>query len=156
MHLNHILKMPNCPKCNAKTQKNQPCKLHTCKYAPKCFHHSKVKVGASNIAGRGLIARDDIRKGEIVADYKIGTTKLTRNEFMQRYPTGRATHVWSPGGNVYYDGSNLNKSVAGAANRGSGNNRANARINAGGKLITKQNIKRGSEILVSYGSAFRL
>ena len=148
--------MPNCPKCNAKTRKNQPCKLHTCKYAPKCFHHTKVKIGASNIAGRGLIAREDLKKGEIVADYKLGTTKLTRNEFMQRYPTGRATHVWSPGGNVYYDGSNLNKSVAGAANRGSGSNRANARINGGGKLVTKQNIRKGSEILVSYGAAFRL
>ena len=148
--------MPNCPKCNAKTRNNQPCKLHTCKYAPKCYHHTKVKVGASNIAGRGLFAREDIKKDEIVADYKLGSTKLTHSEFMRKYPSGRATHVWSPAGNVYYDASNLNKSIAGAANRGSNSNRANAKINANGKLITKQNIKRGTEILVSYGAAFRL
>ena len=148
--------MPICPKCNGTTRNGQSCKLHTCKFAPKCHHHSKVKVGASRIAGRGLIAREDIRKGEIVADYKLGTTQLNRGEFMRKYPNGRATHVWSPGGNVYYDGSNLNKSVAGAANRGSGSNRANSRINGGGKLVTKQNVKKGSEILVSYGAAFRL
>ena len=148
--------MPNCPKCNGTTRQGQPCKLHTCKFAPKCHHHSKVKVGASRIAGRGLIAREDIRRGEIVADYKLGTTQLNHGEFMRKYPNGRATHVWSPGGNVYYDGSNLNKSVAGAANRGSGSNRANSKINGGGKLVTKQNVKRGSEILVSYGAAFRL
>ena len=148
--------MPNCPKCNGTTRKGESCKLHTCKFAPKCHHHSKVKVGASRIAGRGLIAREDIRKGEIVADYKLGTTQLNHGEFMRKYPNGRATHVWSPGGNVYYDGSNLNKSVAGAANRGSGSNRANSKINGGGKLVTKQNVKKGSEILVSYGAAFRL
>jgi len=101
------------------------------------------------------MAKKDIPKGEIVADYKIGTTQMNRAEFLRKYPNGRATHVWSPSSNVYYDGSNLSKSIAGAANRGTGST-TNSRINGGGKLVTKRRIKQGQEILVNYGSSFRL
>ena len=146
----------SCPICNAKTKAGLPCKKHTCKFAPKCASHTKVQVKPSTIpgAGRGLFARQDIGRGEVISDYKIGTQKMNHAQFMKKYPSGRATHVWSPSKGIYYDGSNLQKSVAGAANRASGN--SNARINGGGKVVTKQSVKKGAEILVNYGSSYRL
>ena len=85
-----------CPICNGRTKANQPCRRHTCKFAPRCHTHTKVAVRGSNIAGRGLFARDDIRAGEIVGDYTIGTDRLTPAQFRAKYPSGRATHVWAP------------------------------------------------------------
>ena len=145
-----------CPVCNSKTKAGNPCKKHTCKFAPKCSSHTKVAVKGSNIpgAGKGLFARGDIKKGEIIADYKVGTNKMNHAQFINKYPSGRPTHVWSPSNGVYFDAFNLNKSVAGAANRGSGN--SNSMINGGGKMVTKTAIKKGVEILVNYGSSYRL
>ena len=145
-----------CPICNAKTRSGQRCKLHTCKYAPKCHLHTPVRVGPSNIpgAGQGLFARKDIKKNEVFGDYKVGTQELSRAQFRAKYPNGRATHVWAPRNQgPYYDASNLQKSVAGAANRGRSNN---ARINANGKLQAKANIRAGREITVGYGAGYRL
>ena len=146
-----------CPICNAKTKVGNPCKKHTCKFAPKCSSHTKVTVKKSNIqgAGKGLFARNDIARGETIANYKVGTQKMNHGEFMKKYPSGRASHVWSPSKGVYFDALNLNKSIAGAANRASGN--SNARINGGGKMVTKTGgIKKGVEILVNYGTSYRL
>ena len=71
------------------------CAKHkTCKYAPRCFHHTQVQVRPSQIAGRGLFAKEPIRKGAVVADYTHGTQALTQAEFLSKYPSGRATHVW--------------------------------------------------------------
>ena len=145
-----------CPQCNAKTKGGRPCKLHTCKYAPKCHHHTPLRVGVSNIpgAGRGLFARKAIKKGEVFGDYRVGTQELTAAQFRAKYPSGRASHVWAPRDNgPFYDGSNLQRSVAGAANRGRTNN---AKINANGKLVAKQSIRAGKEITVGYGASYRL
>ena len=145
-----------CPICNAKTKLGNPCKKHTCKFAPKCSSHTKVTVKKSNIpgAGKGLFARNDIASGETIANYKVGTQKMNHGQFMKKYPSGRASHVWSPSKGVYFDALNLNKSIAGAANRATGT--SNARINGGGKMVTKTAIKKGVEILVNYGTSYRL
>ena len=145
-----------CPICNGRTKAGQPCKRHTCKYAPKCHSHTKVQVGASNIpgAGRGLFAKADINRGEVVANYTVGTQRMTPAQFQAKYPSGRATHVWSPrGSTVYYDATDASKSVAGMANRGARNN---ARITGGGRIKALNRIPRGREISVSYGSGYRM
>ena len=145
-----------CPICNGRTKGGQPCKRHTCKFAPKCASHTKVQVGASNIpgAGRGLFAKTDINRGEVVANYTVGTQRMTPAQFQAKYPSGRATHVWAPrGSTVYYDARDASKSVAGMANRGARNN---ARITGGGRIKAKQRIPQGREILVAYGSGYRM
>ena len=146
-----------CPVCKAKTKANQPCKRKTCKFAPKCFQHTSVAVRPSSIAGRGLFAKKDIRAGEIVGDYTIGTDRLNTGQFRARYPGGRATHVWAPrAGGVYYDATDASKSVAGMANRAPSGGRNNARITGGGKIQAKSRVPQGREILVSYGPGYRL
>ena len=151
-----------CPVCNATTTQGRPCKRHTCKFAPKCHSHTKVAVQPSNIpgAGRGLFARDDIRANEVVANYTLGTQRLTPAQFRQQYPNGRATHVWASRGNrVYYDASDASKSVAGMANTGRayGTKRHNnAKITERGTIRALEPIPRGREILVSYGKGYRL
>ena len=146
-----------CPLCKGTTKDNQPCKRKTCKFAPMCFQHTSVEVKPSNIAGRGLFAKRDIRTGEIVGDYTIGTKQLTPGQFRAKYPNGRATHVWSPRGRgTYYDATDGSKSVAGKANRAPSGGRNNAKITGGGKLKAKQRITKGREILVGYGAGFRV
>ena len=95
--------MPNCPTCGAPTKAGGKCKNRTCKYAPRCHLHTSVKVGTSNIpnAGRGLFAKQRIRKGQVIADYTLGTERLTAAQFTSRYPSKRATHVWTPDGKVF-------------------------------------------------------
>ena len=146
-----------CPICNGRTKANQPCRRHTCKFAPRCHTHTKVAVRGSNIAGRGLFARDDIRAGEIVGDYTIGTDRLTPAQFRAKYPSGRATHVWAPrNAAVYYDAKDGSKSVAGMANRAPSGGRNNSKITGRGKIKAKHRIPQGREILVSYGPGFRV
>ena len=145
-----------CPICNGKTKNNQPCKRRTCKFAPKCHDHTKVEVKPSTIAGRGLFARAPIRKNEIVGNYTVGTQKLTPAQFLTKYPSGRATHVWAPNKSVYYDALNASKSVAGMANRAPRGGRNNAKITGGGKIKALAQIPQGREVLVGYGAGYRL
>ena len=149
-----------CPQCKGITAKGQQCRLKTCKFAPKCHMHTPVTIAKSTIPNLGnwMIAKKDIKKGEILADYTIGTKKMTPSEFRAAYPNGRATHVWAPKNeSVYYDAKNAAKSVAGAANtaRQTGK-RNNAVINNNGKMVAKMPIKKGSEVFVPYGSGFKL
>ena len=145
-----------CPVCNAQTKNGNQCRHRTCKFAPKCHHHTKVRVGPSAIAGRGLFAKADLRRNETIADYTLGTDTLTSTQFFTRYPTGRATHVWQHPSGTYYDARDLNKSVAGAANRAPKGKRNNARITGGGKLQVQRPVKAGTEILAAYGPGFRV
>ena len=144
--------MPRCPQCNGITKAGQRCKNLTCKFAPKCRLHTQVSVGQSTIpnAGRGLFARDDLRKNDIVGDYTHGTRAMSREMFQSHYPDGRASHVALIGG-VYYDAIDGSKSVAGKANRASRGGQNNARINQNGRLVLTKNINKGQEILLSYG-----
>ena len=145
-----------CPQCNGTTLQGTACRMKTCKYAPKCHHHTKVKVATSNIqgAGKGLFASKDIHKGEMIGNYRVGTKELTRAQFLSKYPSGKATHVWAPSNKgPYYDSSNLSKSVAGAVNR---SNKPNVRINGNGKLVARDKIPAGRELTTSYGRGYVL
>lgn len=147
-----------CPRCNGVTKHGAQCRLPTCKWAPRCHLHTEVEVRPSNIpnAGRGLFAKTTLRKGDVVADYKLGTEPLTAAQFLARYPNRRATHVALVHG-TYYDARDAHKSVAGMANRAPSGGRNNARINGNGRLeITAKTVPSGREILLSYGAGYRL
>ena len=145
-----------CPTCNATTKDGHPCRHKTCKYAPRCAHHTQVQVRPSQIAGRGLFAKEPIRKGAVVADYTHGTQALTQAQFDSKYPSGRASHVWRHPSGTYYDAHNLNRSVAGSANRAPQGKKPNAVITGGGKLKTRRSVRPGEELTVSYGRGYRL
>ena len=143
-----------CPRCDATTARGTPCQLRTCKFAPKCHHHTQVRVGPSNIAGQGLFARTPIRAGTTIANYRLGTQELTRAQFLAKYANRRPTHVWAPRqSGPYYDGSDLRKSVAGAVNRAKN---PNTRINANGKLVARRNIPAGRELTTAYGRGYNI
>jgi len=143
-----------CPICKAKTKAGNDCKLKTCKFAPYCHHHTPIKVAPSSIAGRGLIAKQTIPRGTIVADYTFGEP-LTLQAFQSRYPSGRATHVWRHPSGTFYDSEDVRRTVSGMANRAPSGKANNSRITGGGKLQTKRTIRAGEEITVAYGSGFR-
>jgi hypothetical protein len=145
-----------CPKCNGRTKAGAACQHKTCKYAPKCVHHTQLRVGPSNIAGRGLFAKEAIRKNAVVSDYTLGTEPLTAAQFHAKYPSGRATHVWRHPGGTYFDAIDGSKSIAGMANRAPRGGRNNAKITGGGKLKATRAIRRGEELTVGYGPAFRV
>ena len=143
----------SCEQCKGITKQNTRCRLPTCKYSPYCFHHTKVEVKKSGIqnAGRGLFARKDIKNKEVFGNYKLGTIKMTENEYQNKYPNNEATHV-AQIGNYYYDAKNPKKSVAGMANT---SKRNNSKINNNGKLVAKLNINQGKEIFLAYGKSYR-
>ncbi len=141
-----------CNKCIAKTKQGEQCRRPTCKWGPYCYQHTPLEIMDAGHKGEGLFATRDIKKNTVIADYKQGKP-LTQEQFEQKYPGGRATHV-AKIGRTYYDASNVACSVAGKVNSGRGRN--NARINNNGKLVTTKNISKGKEIEAGYSNAFRL
>ena len=70
----------------------------------------------------------------------MGTVRSAhKGAVLQQVPeNGKATHVWAPReSGPYYDARDLQKSVAGAANR---LKNSNAKINANGKLVAEKQI----------------
>ena len=149
-----------CPTCNGTTLGNRPCRLRTCKFAPRCRHHTTVEVKRSNIpnAGMGLFARAPIKKGEVLVNYTHNNERMTAAQFKKKYPSGKATHVAYVNG-AYYDGKDISRNVAGAANnagpRKSGRVN-NAYIAKSGNMKATKSIAKGREILTAYGAGFRL
>ena len=151
-----------CPTCKGKTLHNAPCRLKTCKFAPKCYHHTPVEVKRSGVpnAGMGLFARAPIKRGEKLANYTLNTERMTETEFKRKYPNGRATHVaYVRSKGAYFDGKDIRKNIAGAANTAGrrGNGRTNnAKITEAGYLTATKNIPTGREIFTVYGGGYRL
>ena len=125
-----------------------------------CHHHSPVEIKQTQSRGRGLFVRpgSTVRKGQIIADYTVGTKRMTESQFKQAYPSGRASHVLKLGRRnpTYYDASNPRKSVSGMANRANSDERNNAKLSSTGKLVATRKLRPGTEILLAYGSAYRL
>ena len=157
-----------CVRCNGTTKAGQPCRNMTCKYAPKCHLHTKVEIKQSPIAGCGLFAKSPIKKGEIIADYRVGTTQMTQQQFRAKYPRDTdATHAILVGG-YYYDAPQLRncnnhkglKSAAGMINHkplSSSNAKftGQSQHGPGGKVKAKKNIRPGTEITVYYGRDYQ-
>ena len=140
-----------CPQCNGVTRSGERCLRATCKYAPKCATHTKVEMRPSPVHGTGLFAKVDIPRNEIIADY-TRAEPLTREAFLSRYPSGRASHV-AKVGNIYYDARNLKRIVGGALNRHS-KGRNNCRLSGGGKVVTRRSIRAGEELFMAYGRGY--
>jgi len=144
----------SCEQCNGTTKTGNRCKLKTCKFSPFCHHHTKVEVRQSNIpnAGRGLFAKEDIRQNEVFGNYKLGTQRMSQQQFNDKYPNNDATHV-AKIGQFYYDAINPRKSIAGMANTRRGRN--NAKINNNGKLVAIKRIPEDREIYLRHGRTYR-
>lgn len=112
-------------------------------------------VRASNIpcAGEGAFAARNIDAGEFIDDYRHGSLRLSAGEFAARYPSGRATHVWTADGRVYYDAQHAR---CGKLNRAPRGGRNNARILKSGRIIATRRINCGDEILVAYGRGYNV
>ena len=149
-----------CPTCNGTTLNNRSCRIRTCKFAPRCRHHTPVEVKRSSIpnAGMGLFARVAVKKGAVLVNYTHNNERMTEAQFKKKYPSGKATHVAYVNG-AYYDGSNLSRNVAGAANNAGSKKSGrvnNAYIAKSGNMKATKNIPKGREVLTAYGPGFRL
>ena len=143
-----------CPQCSGKTQNGAQCKRKTCKFAPKCFSHTSVRVAPSNVAGRGLFAKQNIKKGEILADF-THAAEISQAELKQMRAQGTATHVAQVGKKLY-NGNDPKRTVAGMANRAPKGQRNNLQLTKTGKLRASQPVKAGKELFLAYGNAYRL
>ena len=149
-----------CPQCTAKTAKGEQCKRTTCRYAPFCASHKAYRVAQSNIpnAGRGAFAVHDMKKGGTIGSYVIATVKQTPAEFENEHPSGRATHTAKVGSHYYTAlgaGSRTHNQV-GMINTASSGGRNNARLLASGRVAATRGIKQGDELLLAYGSSYRI
>jgi len=145
----------SCEQCKGVTKAGLRCKLKTCKFSPFCHHHTKVEVRESTIpnAGRGLFAKKRINNKEKFGNYKLGTQKMTQDQYDNKYPNDEATHV-AKVRSYYYDAINPRKSIAGMANTERGG-RNNSKINNNGMLVATKNIAQDSEIFLAYGRSYR-
>lgn len=115
----------------------------------------RVVVRPSELHGNGVFAIGDLKRGTCVADYTVGSRRMSEEEFLSSYPTGRAVYVWRHPSGVYYDASG--PTLAGAINRGGrALRRRNAKIAASGRVVTTRAVREGEEILVSYGRGYRI
>jgi hypothetical protein len=145
-----------CQTCKAYTKALVQCTRKTCKWSPYCFQHTQVYIKKSGIpdSGDGVFAKQDIKTKTILGDYKIGTLKLTKNDVLQ---TQNRSYIWKRAENEYYNG--ITGVLAGKFNACRPRDRPlctlNAQINGNGKIITKKNIMKDTEIFVSYGAGYR-
>ena len=154
-------KMPDkCPQCTGKTKANERCKRTTCKWAPFCASHRAYRVGPSNIdgAGRGAFAVRDLKKNSTIASYVIATVRQTEAQFRDEHPSGRATHT-AKVGNLFYTalgGGNRTHNQVGMLNTAPRGERNNARLLASGRVAASRLVKKGDELLLAYGSSYRI
>jgi hypothetical protein len=148
-----------CPQCTATTKAGDRCKRATCKYAPFCDAHKAYRVGPSEIpnAGRGAFAVRDLKKGDTIGSYIVATVRQTLDEFMAEHPSGRATHT-AKVGNHYYTaleaGPRTNQ--VGMLNTAGRGGRNNARLLASGRVVASRGVKKDDELLLAYGSSYRI
>ena len=139
-----------CKRCIATSKSTgSRCKRATCKFAPFCWSHSPVEVGLGSF-GRGLIAKRDMKKNQVIANYKQCPVTEKRNDVNR-------CHLWTDGtrGAPIYDGSNVKKCIAGMANASrSGRPAKNASIRRSGQIRAIKRIKKGDEVYVTYGPSF--
>ena len=116
-----------------------------------------LEIRPSQIPGAGLgaYATERIAKGCVIADYRAQTEKLTPAEFLQRYPSGRATHaLYVPRERMYYDGLHSRAAIT-RANRAPRGKRNHATFR-GPKVVATRTVPAGEELLLAYGAGFRV
>ena len=153
--------MPDkCPQCTSTTKAGDRCKRTTCKWAPFCAAHKAYRVGPSEIdgAGRGAFAVRDMKKGTTLGSYVIATVKQTEAQFKDEHPSGRATHTAKIGSHYYtaLGAGNRTQNQVGMLNNAGRGGRNNAKLLASGRVVTSRNVKKGDELLLSYGSSYNI
>ena len=149
-----------CPQCTATTKAGARCRRTTCKWAPFCSSHRAYRVAQSNIpnAGLGAFAVRDLKKNSTIGSYVIATVAQTEAEFRDEHPSGRATHT-AKVGNLFYTALGAGKRThnqVGRINTAGRGGRNNARLLASGRVAATRGIKQGDELLLAYGSSYRI
>lgn len=104
-------------------------------------------------AGNGLFIGDlFLGKKRLLGFFQEGSQCLTREQFLRKYPHGKATHVALIRGQ-YLDGTD---SVWGKMNRAPHGKRNNVRLCQNGSLRTSRPVYPFSELFLSYGSSYRI
>ena len=152
--------MEKCPQCTATTKTGDRCRRTTCRYAPFCAVHKAYRVAQSNIpnAGRGAFAVRDLKKGSTIGSCIIATKRQNKAEFLESHPSGRATHTALVKGEWFTatGAGNRTHNAIGLVNNAGRGGRNNARLLASGRVVTTRNVKKDSELLLAYGSSFRI
>ena len=153
--------MPDkCPQCTSTTKTGDRCKRTTCKFAPYCFAHKAYRVGPSEIdgAGRGAFAVRELKKNSTVGTYVIATVKQTEAQFRDEHPSGRATHTAKIKNHFYtaLGAGNRTHNQIGMLNTAPRGERNNARLLASGRVVTSRNVKFDDELLLAYGSSYKI
>ena len=141
--------------CNGVTKTGARCRIKTCKYAPKCHHHTALQTRPSGVAGTGAFARRDVKSGEKVADYTRGTRQMSKAQLDAMYPQNKPTHVAMIHGS-YYDATNSKMSIAGTINRADQKHPQNVRLTGSGSIKATKNISAGSELFMNYGADYHI
>ena len=148
------------PQCTATTKTGDRCRRHTCRYAPYCASHKEYRAAQSNIpnAGRGAFAVRDLKKGSTIGSYIIATKRQNEAEFLESHPNGRATHTaLVKGGYFTATGvGNRTHNAIGMLNNAVRGGRNNAKLLQSGRVVTTRNVKKDDELLLAYGSSFRI
>ena len=153
--------MPDkCPQCTATTKAGDRCKRTTCKWAPFCAAHKAYRVGPSEIdgAGRGAFATRSLKKNSTIGSYVIATVKQTEAQFRDEHPSGRATHTAKIGSHMYtaLGAGNRTLNQIGMLNTASKGGRNNARLLASGRVVASRGVKKDDELLLAYGSSYKI
>jgi len=125
------------------------CALTASRYAPYCHIHTPITMKNNVTFGDHVVALHDINRDTKIADFKVGTIKVPHGT--------KGKYIWSPNKKEAYDTSDKTRSIAGAFNRQTKENPANARIKASGAVFTTKNIAKGDQVFVTgYGAGYRL
>ena len=150
-----------CPQCTATTKAGARCRRTTYRYAPSfCASHKAYRVAQSNIpnAGRGAFAARNMKTGGTIGSYVIATKRQNKAEFLESHPSGRATHTAIIKGE-YFSATgvgNRTHNAIGMLNTAPRGGRNNARLLQSGRVVTTRNVKLDDELLLAYGTSYRI
>ena len=149
-----------CPQCIGNYESWGRCSDGPCKFAPFCAAHKAYRVAPSKIdgAGRGAFAVRDLKKGGTIGSYVIATVKQTEAQFRDEHPSGRATHTAKIGSHYYtaLGAGNRTQNQVGMLNTAPRGERNNARLLASGRVVASRGVKKDDELLLAYGSSYKI
>ena len=144
--------------CEAINNNGNSCRNRT-RRGHYCWQHlrrdQQLRIKTSNIpnAGLGLFTTEDIKRNQRITEY-LGED-LTRSEVERRYPGKAALYVYCKSKNICRDARDSNSSEARFANDGRTDYTNNTYLRPRSYILrAKKNIKKGDEILWSYGDEY--
>ena len=100
-----------------------------------------------------------LKKGDTIGTYVVATIKQTEAQFRDEHPSGRATHTAKIGSHYYtaLGAGNRTHNQIGMLNTAPRGERNNARLLASGRVVASRGgVKRDDELLLAYGSSYRI